>query len=76
MKKRKQERKAIEKKLKKGEITEEEAAIATAELETAKEEVPAVTAPVAPTAEELLAEIRDLLKARETEEKNEENIKN
>ncbi len=70
------QRKAIEKKLKKGEITEEEAAIATAELETAKEEVPAVTAPVAPTAEELLAEIRDLLKARETEEKNEENIKN
>ncbi len=70
------QRKAIEKKLKKGEITEEEAAIATAELETAKEEVPAVTAPAAPTAEELLAEIRDLLKARETEEKNEENIKN
>lgn len=70
------QRKAIEKKLKKGEITKEEAAIATAELETAKEEVPAVTAPAAPTAEELLAEIRDLLKARETEEKNEENIKN
>lgn len=70
------QRKAIERKLKKGEITEEEAAIATAELETAKEEVPAVTAPAAPTAEELLAEIRDLLKARETEEKNEENIKN
>lgn len=49
------QKKAIEKKLKKGEITAEEAAMATVEAE--------VAAP-APTTEELLAEIRDLLKAQ------------
>lgn len=64
------QKKAIEKKLKKGEITEEEAATATAEIA----EAPA--APAAPTTEELLAEIRDLLKARKGEEKNDETNKN
>ena len=53
------QKKAIEKKRKKGEITEEEAAQATAELEAPAEEVPVVPAV---TTEQLLAEIRDLLK--------------
>ncbi|MDE7214828.1 MAG: large conductance mechanosensitive channel protein MscL [Clostridia bacterium] len=63
------QKKAIEKKLKKGKITEEEAAAATAELEAASVEAPAEPAPAAPTTEELLAEIRDLLKAQNPEEK-------
>ncbi|MDE7082280.1 MAG: large conductance mechanosensitive channel protein MscL [Clostridia bacterium] len=59
------QKKAIEKQLKKGQISEEEAIKATAEIE----------APVVPavTTEQLLAEIRDLLKAQKegvnTEEK-------
>ena len=53
------QKKAIEKKRKKGELTEEEAAKATAEIEAPAEEVPVVPAV---TTEQLLAEIRDLLK--------------
>ena len=62
------QKKAIDKKLKKGEITEEEAAKAKAELEAPAEQ-PAPAAP-APTTEELLAEIRDLLKDRQKDEEN------
>lgn len=68
------QKKAIEKKLKKGEITEEEAAKAKAEVEAPAEEAPAVAAV---TTEQLLAEIRDLLKEQKasasTEENKEEN---
>lgn len=68
------QKKAIEKKLKKGEITEEEAAKAKAEVEAPVETAPAVAAV---TAEQLLAEIRDLLKEQKasasTEENKEEN---
>lgn len=68
------QKKAIEKKLKKGEITEEEAAKAKAEVEAPVEEAPAVAAV---TTEQLLAEIRDLLKEQKasasTEENKEEN---
>lgn len=68
------QKKAIEKKLKKGEISEEEAAKAKAEIETPAEEAPAVAAV---TTEQLLAEIRDLLKEQKasgsTEENKEEN---
>ncbi len=53
------QKKAIEKKRKKGEITDEEAAKATAEAEA-----PAAPVVAAVTAEELLTEIRDLLKAQ------------
>lgn len=53
------QRKAIEKRLKKGEITAEEA-----EQEKAAIENPEPVAPPQPTTEELLAEIRDLLKAQ------------
>ncbi|MDE6585575.1 MAG: large conductance mechanosensitive channel protein MscL [Clostridia bacterium] len=62
------QKKAIEKKLKKGEITPEEAEQAKAEVE----EAPAETAPVvaAVTTEQLLAEIRDLLKAQGADNKN------
>lgn len=68
------QKKAIEKKLKKGKITEEEAAKAKAEVEAPAEEAPAVAAV---TTEQLLAEIRDLLKEQKanvsTEENKEEN---
>lgn len=68
------QKKAIEKKLKKGEITEEEAAKAKAEVEAPAETAPAVAAV---TTEQLLAEIRDLLKEQKasasTEENKEEN---
>lgn len=53
------QRKKIEKQLKKGKITKEEA-----EKKEAEAEVKAVAAPPAPTTEQLLAEIRDLLKAQ------------
>lgn len=58
------QKKAIEKKLKSGKITEEEAEKAKAEIEEAPAPAPA---PAAPTTEELLAEIRDLLKAEKTD---------
>ena len=65
------QKKAIEKKLKKGEISEEEAAKALAEVATeAPVEAPAEVVPAEPakpTAEELLAEIRDLLKAQKSD---------
>ena len=54
------QKKAIDKKLKKGQISEEEAQKARAELEAPVEE-PAPAAPSV-TTEELLTEIRDLLK--------------
>lgn len=54
------QKKAIDKKLKKGQISEEEAQKARAELEAPVEE-PAPAAPTI-TTEELLTEIRDLLK--------------
>lgn len=57
------QKKAIEKKLKKGELTEEEADKAKAELEVKEEEAPAVAAV---TTEQLLAEIRDILKANQS----------
>lgn len=57
------QRKAIEKKLKKGEITAEEAAQAVAETAPV-EEVPQVAAV---TTEALLMEIRDLLKAQQAQ---------
>lgn len=62
------QKKAIEKRLKNGEISEEEAAKATEEIEAPAE------APVAAavTTEQLLAEIRDLLKAQQPVENNEE----
>lgn len=55
------QKKAIEKRLKKGKITEEEAKAAVAEV--------APAAPVAPveTTDDLLREIRDLLKAQNTD---------
>ena len=55
-------KKAIEKKLKKGELTEEEANKAKAEIEASEETAPVVAAV---TTEQLLAEIRDLLKANQ-----------
>lgn len=64
------QKKAIEKKLKKGEISEEEAAKAKAEVETPAETAPAVAAV---TAEQLLAEIRDLLKEQKSNGSTEEN---
>lgn len=63
------QKKAIEKKLKKGEISEEEANKAKAEIEAPAEEAPAV---VAVTTEQLLAEIRDLLKEQKGGNKPEE----
>lgn len=57
------QKKAIEKKLKKGELTEEEADKAKVELEVKEEEAPAVAAV---TTEQLLAEIRDILKANQS----------
>lgn len=54
------QRKRIEKQLKKGKITEEEAAVQTEAVEPA----PAVEAP-AETTDDLLREIRDLLKAQQ-----------
>ena len=53
------QKKAIDKKLKKGKISEEEAEKAKAEIEAPAEEAPVVPAV---TTEQLLAEIRDLLK--------------
>ena len=66
------QKKAIEKKVKKGEISEEEAAQAKAEIEAPAEEAPVVAAV---TTEQLLAEIRDLLKAQQgtSTEENKEN---
>lgn len=64
------QKKAIEKKLAKGEISEEEAAAAKAEIEEKEEDTAPVAAAV--TTEQLLAEIRDLLKAQQ---KNEEENK-
>lgn len=69
------QKKKIEKQLKKGKITEEEAAAAKAEV------APVAPAPAAPveTTDDLLREIRDLLKARnsdaalKTAEENSEN---
>ena len=55
------QKKAIDKKLKKGELTEEEAAKAKAEIDAPEAQAPAV---VAVTTEQLLAEIRDLLKEK------------
>lgn len=66
------QKKAIEKKLKKGELSEEEATKAKSEIEPPAEEAPVVAAV---TTEQLLAEIRDLLKAQQgvsTEENKEE----
>lgn len=63
------QKKAIEKKLKKGEISEEEAAKALAEAEGVAEPAPAEPVPAEPakpTTEELLTEIRDLLKAQKS----------
>lgn len=65
------QKKAIEKKLKKGEITAEEAAQQQAALEAE-----AAPAPAAPTTEELLAQIRDLLKAQQASETKEETPEN
>ena len=70
----KKQKKKIEKQLKKGKITEEEATAAKAEA--------APVAPAAPveTTDDLLREIRDLLKARNTDaalktaEENSENL--
>lgn len=59
------QKKAIEKKLKKGEISEEEAAKAKEEMEA-----PAEPQPAKPTTDELLAEIRDLLKAQQKDSEN------
>ncbi len=59
------QRKAIEKKLKKGRMTEEEATKAVAEIEPVVAEVPAEPAI---TTEQLLIEIRDLLKSRHKED--------
>lgn len=67
------QKKAIDKKLKKGELSEEEAAKAKAELEAPAEEAPVVAAV---TTEQLLAEIRDLLKARKEGASTEENKEN
>lgn len=66
------QKKAIEKKLKKGELSEEEAAKAKAEIEVPAEEAPVAQAV---TTEQLLAEIRDLLKAQQgtSTEENKEN---
>lgn len=64
------QKKAIDKKLKKGKITEEEAAKAKAEVEAPAETAPAVAAV---TAEQLLAEIRDLLKEQKSNGSTEEN---
>lgn len=58
------QKKAIEKKLKKGQISEEEAAQAKAELEAPAPVVPAVTT------EQLLTEIRDLLKEQNKDSEN------
>lgn len=55
------QKKAIEKKVKKGEISAEQAAKEQAVI------AETVAAPAAPTTEELLAEIRDLLKAQNTD---------
>ncbi|MDE6667488.1 MAG: large conductance mechanosensitive channel protein MscL [Clostridia bacterium] len=63
------QKKAIEKKVKKGEISAEEAEQAKAEIEAPAEEAPVVAAV---TTEQLLAEIRDLLKEQKTEEHKEE----
>ncbi len=57
------QKKAIEKQLKKGKISEEEAAAQIAAAQPAP-----APAPAKPTTEELLAEIRDLLKAQKTED--------
>lgn len=66
-------KKAIDKKLKKGELTEEEAAKAKAEIDAPEAQAPAV---VAVTTEQLLAEIRDLLKEKnEKSDVSEENKK-
>lgn len=59
------QKKAIEKKLKKGEISEEEAAKAKEEMEA-----PAEPEPAKPITDELLAEIRDLLKAQQKDSEN------
>jgi len=67
------QKKAIDKKLKKGQISEEEAAKAKAEIEAPAAEAPAV---VAVTTEQLLTEIRDLLKAQKEEAKPEEKEEN
>lgn len=65
------QKKAIDKKLKKGELTEEEAAKAKAEIDAPEAQAPAV---VAVTTEQLLAEIRDLLKEKnEKSDVSEEN---
>ena len=66
------QKKAIEKKAKKGEISAEEAEKAKAELEASAEEAPVVAAV---TTEQLLAEIRDLLKEQKgtSTEENKEN---
>lgn len=64
------QKKAIDKKLKKGKITEEEAAKAKAKVEAPAETAPAVAAV---TAEQLLAEIRDLLKEQKSNGSTEEN---
>ena len=55
------QKKAIDKKLKKGELTEEEAAKAKAEIDAPEAQAPAVASV---TTEQLLAEIRDLLKEK------------
>ena len=55
------QKKAIEKRLKKGKITEEEAKAAVAEV------APAVPAAPVETTDDLLREIRDLLKAQNTD---------
>ncbi len=65
------QKKAIEKKLKKGEISAEEAAEQQAALEAE-----AAPAPAAPTTEELLAEIRDLLKAQQATQSKDETAEN
>ncbi len=57
------QKKALEKKIKNGEISAEEAAKEQAVIEET------VAAPAAPTAEQLLTEIRDLLKARGEDER-------
>ena len=64
------QKKAIEKKLKKGELSEEEAEKAKAEVEATAEEEPVARAV---TTEQLLAEIRDLLKAQNGGASTEEN---
>lgn len=64
------QKKAIDKKLKKGQISEEEAAKAKAEIETPAEAAPTVAAV---TTEQLLAEIRDLLKEQKANGSTEEN---